>query len=174
MYLEEDQQDHDQMPVAKKYEMLGDRDATKLKLELEGGSGEKHHRGGKKGAGTKVAAAAVAADTAITTNDKDQEQESKEKKEEEMDTSDVIATGEESTVEDVADQSIKEDNATNESATNKENQPAAYDPKVAIGKNYMQLELLFNNNLQYFLFYSFTWLFNVAFNYIKNKIIISF
>jgi len=38
VYLEEDQQDHDQMPVAKKYEMLGDRDATKLKLELEGGS----------------------------------------------------------------------------------------------------------------------------------------
>jgi len=127
---EEDQQDLDQIPVAKKYEMLGDRDATKLKLELEGGSGEKHHRGGKKGAGTKVA---TAADTAISTADKDQEEESKEKKEE-MDTSDVVATGEESTVEDVADQSTKEDNAINESATNKENQPAAYDPKVAIGK----------------------------------------
>ncbi|VVC36570.1 Hypothetical protein CINCED_3A008723 [Cinara cedri] len=40
--IEEDDQDHDQMPVAKKYEMLTDRDATKLKLELEGGSSEKH------------------------------------------------------------------------------------------------------------------------------------
>jgi len=167
VYLEEDQQDHDQMPVAKKYEMLGDRDATKLKLELEGGSGEKHHRG-KKGAanaGNKVAAATAtnttaaaaaadtattkttATDTAITTNDK--EQESKEKKEEEMNTSDVKATGEESAVENVAaNQSIKEKNAINDSTANKENQPnqpAAYDPKVALGKNFMQLELLFNN-----------------------------
>ncbi|XP_060856919.1 zinc finger protein on ecdysone puffs-like [Metopolophium dirhodum] len=142
---EEDQQDHDQMPVAKKYEMLGDRDATKLKLELEGGTGEKHHRGGKKSsanAGTN-ADKANAADTAITTDDKEQEEENKEKKEEEeMDTSDVIATGEESTTEDTAaDQSIKDDNTNNESATNKENQPAAYDPKVAIGK-----ELLVSSN----------------------------
>jgi len=53
-----------------------------------------------------------------------------------MDTSDVIATGEESAVEDVAaDQSIKEENAINDSTANKENQPAAYDPKVALGKN---------------------------------------
>jgi len=138
VYLEEDQQDHDQMPVAKKYEMLGDRDATKLKLELEGGTGEKHHRGGKKSlanAGTNVDKA-NAADTSTKTDDKEQGgEESKEKKEEEeMDTSDIIATGEESTAEDTAaDQSIKEDNANNESATNKENQPAAYDPKVAIG-----------------------------------------
>ncbi|KAF0751709.1 zinc finger protein on ecdysone puffs-like [Aphis craccivora] len=146
---EEDQQDHDQMPVAKKYEMLGDRDANKLKLELEGGSGEKQHRG-KKGAanaGNKVAAATAtdtdtatataakttATDATITTNDK--EQESEEKKEDEMDTSDVLATGEESAVEDTAaDQSIKEENAINDSTANKENQPAAYDPKVALGK----------------------------------------
>jgi len=155
VYLEDDQQDQDQMPVAKKYEMLGDRDATKLKLELEGGTGEKHHRGGKKGsanAGTNVDKA-NAAETIITTDDKEQEEESKKKKkEEEMDTSDIIATGEESTAEDVAaDQSIKEDNANNESATNKENQIAAYDPKVAIGKknlmqNYMRTKLLFNNS----------------------------
>ncbi|XP_025196071.1 zinc finger protein on ecdysone puffs-like [Melanaphis sacchari] len=128
---EEDQQDHDQMPVAKKYEMLGDRDATKLKLELEGGSGEKHHRGGKKGAanaGNKVAAA----DTPTKTNEK--EQENKEIKED-MDTSDAVATEIESTEENVAaNQSITENKATDESVTNKENQPAAYDPKVAIGK----------------------------------------
>lgn len=170
VYLEDDQQDHDQMPVAKKYEMLGDRDATKLKLELEGGTGEKHHRGGKKNlanAGTiankaNTADTADTADTTITADDKEQEEEIKAKKEEEeikvkkdeeMDTSDIIATGEESTAEDTAaDQSIKEENINNESATNKENQPAAYDPKVAIGKkknlmqNYMHIKLLFNNN----------------------------
>lgn len=138
VYLEEDQQDHDQMPVAKKYEMLGDRDATKLKLELEGGTGEKHHRGGKKNlanAGTNVDKA-NAADNAVKTDDKEQGEKNKEKKEEqEINTSDIIATGEESTAEDTAaDQSIKEDNTNNESATNKENQPAAYNPKVAIGK----------------------------------------
>lgn len=136
MYLEDDQQDHDQMPVAKKYEMLSDRDATKLKLELEGGTGEKH-RGGKKNlakAETNVDKV-DAAETVITSDDKEQEEECKDKKdEEEMDTSDIIATGEESTAEDAAaDQSIKEEN-TNESVSIKENQPAAYDPKVAIGK----------------------------------------
>jgi len=141
VYLEEDQQDHDQMPVAKKYEMLGDRDATKLKLELEGGTGEKHHRGGKKNlanAGTNVDKA-NATDTSITTDEKEQKEK---KEEEEMDTSDITATGEESTAEDTAaDQSIKEDNTNNESATSKENQPAAYDPKVAIGKKKINAKL---------------------------------
>jgi len=144
LYLEEEQ-DHDQMPVAKKYEMLGDRDATKLKLELEGGTGEKHHRGGKKNAANAANAGAKvykadAADTTITSDDKEQEQveESKEKKDEEeiMDTSDINATGEEST----ADQSIKEENA-NESLSNKETQLAAYDPKVAIGKKQSNAKL---------------------------------
>lgn len=154
MYLEEDQQDHDQMPVAKKYEMLGDRDATKLKLELEGGTGEKHHRGGKKkvaNAGANVDKA-NAADTTITSDVKEQEEESKEKKDEEestekkdeeeiMDTSDITATGEELTAEDAAaDQSIKEENA-NESVSNKETQLAAYDPKVAIGKKQSNAKL---------------------------------
>ncbi|XP_050527621.1 zinc finger protein on ecdysone puffs-like isoform X2 [Daktulosphaira vitifoliae] len=38
--IEEQLDDHDQMPVAKKYEMLGDRDAVKVKLEMEGGTGK--------------------------------------------------------------------------------------------------------------------------------------
>jgi len=42
--LEEENDDHDQMPIAKKYEMLGDRDANKLKLELEGASNEKKEK----------------------------------------------------------------------------------------------------------------------------------
>jgi len=120
------------MPVAKKYEMLGDRDATKLKLELEGGTGEKHRE--KKGS-----SATETSVTPVTPGSKEIEgEEETEKKEECMDISNtefIAHDAEESFVEDSAtDQSIKE-NATNvESAINKDSQIIAYDPNIAIGK----------------------------------------
>lgn len=121
MNIEEEQQDHDQMPVAKKYEMLNDRDATKLKLELEGGSGEKQRE--------KKDVSVTETNVASATDDK--EVEENEEKKEELDTSTAADT-----VEDTAtDQSIKDESAANnESLINKDNQTAAYDPNVAIGK----------------------------------------
>lgn len=116
------------MPVAKKYEMLGDRDATKLKLELEGGSNEKRENPKKVTSTSETTAVAT-----VTTDNKEQEgAEVIVKKEEEMDTSDVAATVDESVTEDAAaDQSMKEESAANADLT-KDN-VTAYDPNVAIG-----------------------------------------
>jgi len=128
---EEEQQDHDQMPVAKKYEMLGDRDAKKLKLELEGGSGEKIRNEKKKSSETDTNVTVTATDT---TDEKISEEKNIEKKEEEMETSDVAATDESTAEDPTNDQSVKEDNATNSELVANKDQVAAYDPNVAIGK----------------------------------------
>lgn len=111
IFIEEQLQNHDQIPVAKKYEMLGDRDATKLKLELEGG--EKRE---KKDVSTS--------ETNVSAEDKDSEE-----KKEEMETSSAV---EESIVDSTtADQSIKE-----ESSINKDGPAITYDPNVAIGNKH--------------------------------------
>lgn len=118
MFIEEQLYNNDQIPVAKKYEMLGDRDATKLKLEMEGG--EKRE---KKDVSVS--------ETNISTEDK----ESEEKKED----VEVSAT-EDSVIENAAiDQSLKEDGSTN-----KDSLTVAYDPNVAIGKiifNWLSLNI---------------------------------
>lgn len=141
------------MPVAKKYEMLGDRDATKLKLELEGG--EKHRENSKKdSSGTET----------IATKTDDKEQDGEKKDDEEMDISQLTTTGEESTAEDVVtDQSMKEDNAANaESAGIKDNQ-TAYDPNVAIGNAYCNISLI-----NHILFYVHIFISNWKINYFRN------
>lgn len=129
------------MPVAKKYEMLTDRDATKLKLELEGGSSEKH-REKKDHSAVESDSVLVSDDKTIEIDegkeeekydDKDGEQYD-EKMDEDNETSGVVSTAEELTGDDGADQSLKDDSTINVDLTiNKDNQ-AAYDPDVAIGK----------------------------------------
>lgn len=156
--VEEEQQDHDQMPVAKKYEMLGDRDATKLKLELEGGSGEKRRTEKKNSSGTgSNETSTITPDDKIVENGVVEEQNGvkdveenglKEEQEngvktEEMETSNVVSAAEDSIVEDSATELIKEENTINsESATNKDNATAAYDPNVAIGKNIINISII--------------------------------
>lgn len=124
--IEEEKDDHDQMPVAKKYEMLGDRDPNKLKLELEGGTSEKKPQ--KKNSSL----AETAIETDVTTDNKEVLDGIKKEKEE-METSNTEITAEETveiTVENVTTiQSVKEENATT-----KDNLTVAYDPNVAIGK----------------------------------------
>lgn len=159
IYLEEEQQDHDQMPVAKKYEMLGDRDATKLKLELEGGSGEKRRSEKKDSSGTESNETPnIKPDDKNVENGVEEEQngvkdeeengikveeENDIKTEEEMDTSNIVSTAEESIVENSATELVKEENTINsESAINKDNVTAAYDPNVAIGKNKIDISII--------------------------------
>lgn len=124
--VEEEKEDHDQMPVAKKYEMLGDRDPNKLKLELEGGTSERRPQ--KK----HSLPAETNTETEVTTDDKEILDGTKKDKEE-METSTTEITAEEtveSTVENVTTiQSVKDENATT-----KDNLIVAYDPNVAIGK----------------------------------------
>jgi len=112
-FLEDERLDPDQMPVAKKYEMLGDRDATKLKLELEGINEKKGtHSDGNEATEVKV---------------KDDE------KKDEMDTSDTLVGEEDLVLQGSADQSIKSANTTSRESLSKDILTVAYDPNVAIG-----------------------------------------
>lgn len=128
--VEEEKEDHDQMPVAKKYEMLGDRDPNKLKLELEGGTSEKKPQ--KKNSSHAEKNTETVVKTDVKTVDKEVLDGIKKEKEE-METSDTKITAEkkvESTVEKVSTiKSVKEGNTAT-----KDNLTVAYDPNVAIGK----------------------------------------
>lgn len=131
MNVEDEKEDHDQMPVAKKYEMLGDRDPNKLKLELEGGTSEKKSQ--KKNSSHAETNTETAIETDVTTDNKEVLDVVIKKEKEDMETSNTEITAEEPVelaVENVTNvQSVKEENATT-----KDNLTVAYDPNVAIGK----------------------------------------
>lgn len=113
--IEEDERlDSDQMPVAKKYEMLGDRDATKLKLELEGINEKK----GTISEGNEATEVKV----------KDSE------KKDELEASDTVAGEEDLALQGSTDQSTKSANVTSRDSLSKDPPTVAYDPDVAIGK----------------------------------------
>jgi len=117
-YIEEENLDSDQMPVAKKYEMLGDRDATKLKLELDGGNTDKHREKKRPFSEMNVA-------TVITTDVKDADDE----KEDKTETSNSVAKEVDTALEVSADQPVKDSATTSELSSSS----ITYDPNVAIG-----------------------------------------
>jgi len=106
--LEEENDNHDQMPIAKKYEMLEDRDANKLELELEGGASNEK----------KEQEDALANKTDKTVDENDV-------KNNESETLNINAV-EDSTA-------ILQANKNEISATIDKQAVAAYDPNVAIG-----------------------------------------
>lgn len=104
--LEENNDDQDQMPIAKKYEMLGDRDANKLKVELEGGNYDKRDK--KDSSANKGA----------VSNDGNEVKNTKS----EVETSNIDAVKNSTALQTCKD----------EITTNKET--FTYDPTVALGK----------------------------------------
>ncbi|XP_050439589.1 zinc finger protein on ecdysone puffs-like [Adelges cooleyi] len=112
--VEDQLDDQDQMPVAKKYEMLGDRDAVKVKLEMEGGTGKETKN---KPAQEKV----------------EEEKEKKEETEAAATEEETVAVNEESAAPSL-EKEEDEAAAADENKADPSDLVAGYDPNVAIGK----------------------------------------
>lgn len=114
------------MPVVKKYEMLGNRDATKLNLELDGGSGET---------------------TTITLDDRNVENFDNEEK-------NGVKDGEENGSKEIRDDAKKEEemeksNVDSTAEDSIEDVTAANDSNGSLGKNKIDILciLMYYNNI---------------------------